>query len=247
MNSFPDPSVAVLIPIYQTNLSETERAALAQGVAVLGQYPIRLVKPKGLALDDILQEFPALDTESFPDRYFTGTDAYNQLLTSLDFYRRFAQYEHVLIYQLDAWVFRDELPYWCAQKYDYLGAPGTHQIEYDNLPAEAAAQFAEILTSNRLVFNGGLSLRRVKAMIRYLKVYNFFFPGWRGNEDMLFSLEATRLRPMKPFIRLPTWQEALRFSFEKSPAASYELTDRQLPFGCHAGERYAPAFWKKFY
>ncbi len=247
MNAFPEPSVAVLIPIYQTNLSETERAALTQGVTVLGRYPMLLIKPEGLAVDAILQEFPDLDTESFPDHYFTGTDAYNHLLTSPDFYQRFTDYEHILIYQLDAWVFRDELAYWCAQKYDYLGAPGLHRVEYDSLPAEKAAQFAEVLTNHRLVFNGGLSLRRVKTMIRYLKIYNFFYPAWKGNEDMLFSREATRLLPMKLFIKLPPWQEALRFAFEKSPAASYELTDHQLPFGCHAGERYAPEFWKKFY
>ena len=247
MNSFPEPSVAVLIPIYQTNLSETEQAALAQGVTVLGRYPMLLVKPEGLAVDAILQEFPVLGIESFPDRYFTGTDAYNQLLTSLDFYQRFADYEHILIYQLDAWVFRDELPYWCAQKHDYLGAPGLHRVEYDSLSAEEAAHFAEVLTNHRLVFNGGLSLRRVRAMIHYLKIYDFFYPAWKGNEDMLFSREATRLLPMKPFIKLPTWQQALRFAFEKSPAASYELTNHQLPFGCHAGERYAPDFWKNFY
>jgi len=79
-----------------------------------------------------------------------------------------------------------------------------------------------------------------------LKIYNRFYPTWKGNEDMLFSLEATRLIPMKLFIRLPTWQQALRFAFEKSPAASYELTDHALPFGCHAWERYDPAFWQKF-
>ncbi len=247
MNSFPEPSVVVLIPIYQTNLSESERASLAQGVAMLGRYPIRLVKPEGLAVDTILREFPDVNTESFPDHYFTGTDSYNQLLISLDFYRRFAQYEHMLIYQLDAWVFRDELPYWCARKYDYLGAPGFYQPEFDSLPANAASQFANALANRRLVFNGGLSLRRVKAIIRYLKIYQTFYPAWKGNEDMLFSLEATRLLPMKPFIKLPPWQEALRFAFEKSPAASYELTGHQLPFGCHAGERYAPAFWKSFY
>ncbi|GHB69667.1 DUF5672 family protein [Persicitalea jodogahamensis] len=247
MNLFPEPSVAVLIPIYQTTLSETELASLTQGISVLGRYPVLLVKPEGLDVSAILQKFPSLGTESFADHYFTGTDSYNQLLISLDFYRRFAKYQHILIYQLDAWVFRDELPYWCAQKYDYLGAPGLHQPEFDSLPAEAASQFAEVLTNHRLVFNGGLSLRRVKAMIRYLKIYQTFYPAWKGNEDMLFSLEATRLLPMKPFIKLPSWQEALRFSFEKSPAASYELTGHQLPFGCHAGERYAPEFWRNFY
>lgn len=240
------PSVAVLVPLYQMALSVAERASLDQCVRTLGAYPTILVKPEKLAVDLLLEDFPMLRTVSFPDHFFTGTDSYNKLLTSPDFYRRFVDYDYILIHQLDAYVFRDELPYWCGQKFDYVGAPTVHQEAYDALPAGAEQDFAQTLTSQRIVFNGGLSLRRVQGLIRYLKIYNRFYPAWQGNEDMLFSLEATRLIPMKLFIRLPTWQQALRFAFEKSPAASYELTDHALPFGCHAWERYAPAFWQEF-
>ncbi|MPR34272.1 hypothetical protein GBK04_13130 [Cytophagaceae bacterium SJW1-29] len=240
------PSVAVLVPLYQTALSLAERASLSQCLRVLGDYPILLVKPQGLDVTSIVNAFPLLRTQSFPDHFFTGTDSYNQLLTSPDFYQRFIEYDYVLIHQLDAYVFRDELPYWCAQKLDYIGAPTVHQEAFDALPAGAEHEFAHTLTTHRIVFNGGLSLRRVRGLIRYLNIYRRFYPAWRGNEDMLFSLEATRLIPMKLFIRLPTWQQALRFSFEKSPAASYELTHHALPFGCHAWERYAPEFWQEF-
>lgn len=240
------PSVAVLVPLYQTALSLAERASLAQCLRVLGTYPIILIKPETLPVAPILNEFPTLRTQAFADHFFTGTDSYNTLLTSPDFYRNFTEYEYVLIYQLDAYVFRDELPYWCGQKLDYIGAPTVHQEAFDALPAGAEQEFARTLTTQRIVFNGGLSLRRVQGLIRYLNIYQRFYPVWQGNEDMLFSLEATRLIPMKLFIRLPTWQQALRFAFEKSPAASYELTQNQLPFGCHAWERYDPEFWQKF-
>ena len=240
------PSVAVLVPLYQTVLSQAERASLVQCICVLGTYPIILIKPVGLKVDRLLAEFPTLRTQDFADEFFTGTDSYNRLLTSLDFYQKFAEHEYVLIYQLDAYVFRDELPYWCGQKLDYIGAPSVHQESVNALAAGDKEEFARTLSSQRLVFNGGLSLRRVKGVIRYLKIYQSFFSVWQGNEDMLFSREATRLVLMKPFIRLPTWQQALRFSFEKSPAASYELTQHHLPFGCHAWERYDPAFWQKF-
>ncbi len=239
------PSVAVLVPLYQTALSLSERTSLVQCIRVLGTYPIILIKPAGLKVDRLLAEFPLLRTLDFPDHFFTGTDSYNKLLTSLDFYRHFTEYDYVLIHQLDAYIFRDELPYWCGQKLDYIGAPSVHQEAFDTLPAGAEQEFAHTLTTRRIVFNGGLSLRRVKGMIRYLNIYRRFYPTWLGNEDMLFSLEATRLIPMKLFIRLPTWQQALRFAFEKSPAASYQLTQNQLPFGCHAWERYDPEFWQK--
>ena len=240
------PSVAVLVPLYQTALSEAERASLVQCIRVLGTYPIILIKPVGLKVDNLLAEFPMLRTQDFAGEFFTSTDSYNRLLTSLDFYQKFAEHEYVLIHQLDAYVFRDELPYWCGQRLDYIGAPSVHQESVNALTAGDKEEFARTLSSQRLVFNGGLSLRRVQGVIRYLKLYKRFFPAWRGNEDMLFSREATRLILMKPFIRLPTWQQALRFAFEKSPAASYEITHHQLPFGCHAWERYDPEFWQKF-
>ncbi len=246
MNLLPAPSVAILIPLYRTDLTPTERLSLRQCVAVLGKYPIVLVKPEGLAVSALLQEFPKLTTRSFPDHYFTGTDSYNKLLVSPEFYQPFRSYEYVLIYQLDAFVFRDELPYWCAQGLDYVGAPTLHPTEFDALSATESTAYARALSARRVVLNGGLSLRRVEGILRYLKIYNRFYPPWRGNEDMLFSREATRLIPMKPFIKLPKWPQALRFAFEKSPAASYALTDHTLPFGCHAWERYAPDFWAEF-
>ncbi len=42
------------------------------------------------------------------------------------FYKQFLNYEYILIYQLDAFVFKDELNY-CSQGIDYVGAPGCVQ------------------------------------------------------------------------------------------------------------------------
>ncbi|TDB68962.1 DUF5672 family protein [Arundinibacter roseus] len=246
MSSLPVPSVAVLIPIYQNHFSEVEKAALKQCFRTLDTYPIYFVKPQSLDIKILLSEFPMARTQAFADDYFTGTDSYNKLMISPGFYQQFDAFDYLLICQPDAYVFRDELPYWCAQGYDYLGAPTLHQEEFDALPAHQHQDFARALATHRLVFNGGLSLRRVKGILRYLRIYNTLFPAWIGNEDMLFSREATRLRLLKPFIKLPSWEVALRFSFEKSPAASFELTQHSLPFGCHAYERYAPDFWHPF-
>ncbi len=61
--------------------------------------------------------------EYFNNEYFNGVSGYNKLMLSREFYLRFKNYEYILIYQLDAYVFRDELDYWCGQGYDYIGAP----------------------------------------------------------------------------------------------------------------------------
>ena len=245
-SSHQENSVAVVIPIYQSTLSVAEKASLKQCMHVLGKYPVKIIKPHSLNLDTLQKEYPAIEMISFGNEYFSGTDAYNRLLTSVEFYKTFLSFEFILIYQLDAFVFRDELSEWCRKGYDYIGAPSLHQEEFNTLGKESKNEYAKALSANRIVFNGGLSLRRIPAFIRYLKIYNWFYPAWLGNEDMLFSQEATRLIPMKLFLRLPTWQEALHFSFEKSPAATFELTNNLLPFACHAWERYDPDFWSAF-
>lgn len=241
-----DPSVAIVIPVYKSVSTESEKLSLRQCMTVLGKYPVKIIKPQHLEFPELKEEFPNIEYVSFDDNYFKGIDAYNRLMISSDFYKTFADYEFILIYQLDAFVFRDDLSEWCKKGFDYIGAPSLHKEEFDRLPASSKDVFADALSSNRFVLNGGLSLRRVSAFLRYLKIYNLVYPAWVGNEDMLFSQEATRLIPMKLFLKLPTWKEALRFSFEKSPAATFEITDRKLPFACHAWERYDPEFWSTF-
>ena len=241
-----DPSVAIVIPVYKLALTELEKISLRQCMTVLSGYPVKIAKPASLDFPELRKEFPSIEFISFDDAYFKGIDAYNRLMIWEGFYKSFSDYEYILIYQLDAYVFRDELADWCRKGYDYIGAPSLHQEEFDKLSAASKDSFASALSSNRFVLNGGLSLRRVPAFLRYLKIYNMFYPAWLGNEDMLFSQEATRLIPMKLFLKLPTWQEALQFSFEKSPAATFEITGRKLPFACHAWERYDPDFWASF-
>jgi hypothetical protein len=212
----------------------------------LKAYPIKIIKPESLNLNELVAKTPYIELLSFEDHYFSGVDQYNALMTSLHFYKRFNDFQFILIYQLDAFVFRDELRAWCSEGFDYIGSPTLHQPIFDALPAEKKDDYAAALSKRRFVLNGGLSLRRIAAFTRYLKIYNFFFSPWKGNEDMLFSQEATRLFPMRLFMKTPSWRRALGFAFEKSPAAAFALTGQKLPFGCHAWERYDPAFWRPY-
>ncbi|MCE7068260.1 DUF5672 family protein [Dyadobacter sp. CY326] len=239
-------SAAVVIPVYKSVLNDNEKLSLKQCMKVLGDYPVQIVKPASLDLSAVKEAYPAIELISLDDVHFKGIAAYNRLMISIEFYKLFIKYEYILIYQLDAYVFRDALSEWCNKGYDYVGAPSLHMPEYDALDADAHETFASAFDKHRVVLNGGLSLRRIPAIIRYLKIYNAIYPAWLGNEDMLFSQEATRLIPMKLFLKTPSWRNALAFAFEKSPAATYTLMQHKLPFGCHAWERYDPQFWSAF-
>ena len=211
----------------------------------------------------------SLYIEYFDKDYFASVIGYNRLCLTIEFYKRVSSYKYMLIYQLDAWVFRDELEYWCKKGYDYVGAPWfTNWGAYEE---------GETLWA---VGNGGLSLRRNSFFIKFLQYklpiclnieINKGFKAFGKsciksigihntmrwyiehqhvfiNEDYFFTKyipdmsNCSRLMP-----QMPTPIESLNFSFERSPSYCYMLCENKLPFGCHAFEKYEyEIFWKKY-
>ncbi|MEY2895396.1 MAG: hypothetical protein RIS42_1115, partial [Bacteroidota bacterium] len=104
--------VAVVIPLYQTKLNPQEEVSLRQCVRILGKHPIIIVAPESLDLSFLSPFGITPKTIRFKDEYFKSTKTYNKLLTSTVFYEAFANYEYILIYQLDAYVFEDNLLAW---------------------------------------------------------------------------------------------------------------------------------------
>jgi hypothetical protein len=228
--------VSVIIPIYKSDLTDSETRSFKQCLQILGDHPLMLVAPNGL--DTSIYENIAgrnLQCAYFNKRYFNSVRGYSELLLSKKFYCRFEAYEYILIYQLDAWVFRNDLSYWCKQNHDYVGAPW---LEAPPIPSgkKPLINISNFLINK--VGNGGLSLRKVKPHIRWAWWVSFIFKFFPKNEDILWTL-------LVPF-KKPNAMEALQFAFELEPEQSYELTNGQLPFGCHAWEKYNPIFWKRF-
>lgn len=226
--------VAVLIPLYQTQLNPKEAISLQRCLHILGKHPIIFIAPASLNLSFLNSYGIQPNTIRFNDAYFKSPKTYNHLLTSSIFYEALTHFEYILIYQLDAYVFEDHLLEWCAKGYDYIGAPKLRKHHVENRT-----------NCTPVLFNGGLSLRRVKPLLRYIKIYQFFFDAWLANEDAMFSFAQKRAIPFRFLLRLPTWKEALAFSIEQNPETSYQILGK-LPFGCHAWERYNPNFWKPF-
>ena len=257
----------IVIPIYRETLSDSELLSLRQCIKILGSFKIFLVCPKKIDLwlyKSIFQEYDSQFTvEYFSPEYFESVAAYNRLMLSQFFYTRFLQYEYMLIYQLDAYVFENKLTEWCDKGYDYIGAPWLYPDR----------KFHETCG------NGGFSLRKISSFISLLKeplenklfslkgllcYYRYRGPlhklkyvllgllGYKNtldyfininpvNEDIFYSsLKYDRFS-------IPEAQEAMIFSFETEPSFLYKKTESKLPFGCHAWEKYEyDTFWQKF-
>ncbi len=226
--------VAVVIPIYQPSLSPSEIISLEQCLRVLGNYPIRFIAPNNLSTDFLHPWIANPYVIRFEDDYFRSPKTYNKLLTSPVFYETFLNFEYILIYQLDAFVFEDQLQEWCMKGYDYIGAP---KLRKHHLTDSYSCQ--------PVLLNGGLSLRKTKSLLRYINIYRLFFREWLANEDAMFSFAQRRAYPFQLLLKIPNWKEALSFAIEQNPQIGFQKLGK-LPFGCHAWERYNPTFWKKF-
>lgn len=258
--------VSVVIPIYKGNLLKTEVKSFEQCIKILGNYKIVLVCPTSLdtsCYDSVAKKFnKKIFFEKFNQSYFSDLKGYNQLMLSIEFYKRFKPCKFLLIYQLDAWVFKDELEYWCKKGYSFIGAPWFEGMDKANSESPFMG-----------VGNGGFSLRRTNQILkllrrkeyyqnlekifRIMKILPFFkryslinktirkmeiFNYCIGNEDYKIFVMSSYVKKFK----LAPFEEALKFSFEVNPDVLYKLNNRNLPFGCHAWEKHNPKFWTQF-
>jgi hypothetical protein len=245
--------VKVLIPIYKSELTKVEEASLKQCVKLLSEFPIIFVQPKSLYSSNINYD-GLIKTEVFEDHFFKDVFGYNSLMLSEVFYERFIDSEYILIYQLDAYVFKNELKYWCSKGYDYIGAPW---IASKNTVIN---RFLKTFHSSRKkarqaiffkVGNGGFSLRRVSSFFYATQKLKLEIEdNLKRNrndfwimEDVFWSLTAPT--HLKNFL-IPGYKEALKFAIDRKPKLAFKLNNQVLPFGCHGLEKTkAKSFWQE--
>ena len=251
--------VAVTIPVYKKTPDETEKKSFEQCLKVLGTRPIIFFcahKFDSSYYSTFCSTYGIkFIKRTFNSKYFKSKENYSKLCLTKKFYSAFADYEFILIYQLDAWIFCDQLDYWCQQDYDYIGAPFPEDIN----ALSDKVNFA-------VVGNGGFSLRRVNAIINVFEnlhyslknwsqikeayreristnplwwIYCFIrYAGYRNTINYLvkkswedqFFFEVARLTF---FIRMPDPTKALEFSFEYRPSEAFKQNGNKLPMGCH--------------
>lgn len=257
---------AIVIPIYQEQLSASELFSIKNAIEVLNKHDIYFVGPERLAvfLRDFSKQFNyPIRSKLFADPYFASIAGYNDLMLSSMFYRAFSEYQCILIAQTDTLVFRDELNFWADKGYSYIGAPLYEGYTKPVYPLQLS-----------WVGNGGFSLRNIKDFLQVLdrpRIFrNKLMEAWPGswisntyrfikdyfsfvfkdvhlnidvNEDLFWSLFVA---PRCSFFKIPDVNAAVSFAFEAHPEYLFELNHNKLPFGCHAWQRYNPGFWEPF-
>lgn len=262
------PSIAVITPIYQTQISPNEQYAIRHILRHLSAYPRYIIAPDTLNIN-----ITHFETCYFTAHYFADVAGYNQLMLSEDFYQQFSQFDYILICQLDALILSDQLQAFCEMGYDYIGAPwfasNTNPIEgfigcgNGGLSLRHVAHSLDVIRSTNFdKLNIFRKLLRVMSQdyadistnpiyIRWLKKFNLFRHSRHGIQNYIQTYQwnedrfwGARTPIFYPNFKVAPVEIGLKFAFEMFPAYSFEKNERQLPFGCHAWWRYGEDFWK---
>ena len=222
----------VVVPVYKKNPVFFEQAALIQCVRMLGEKrDIYLVAPFGLDLSGYARLCPnyKFRVKRMAKPFFNSLASYNQLCKRWQFYDAFREYQYMLVYQLDCWVFGDNLDYFMSLGYDYIGAPW---IAIDTEKNTATAVKCG---------NGGFSLRRIDKFVDICKAHEAEADNESVPEDVFFSNNCEKEMNISPV------EVGREFSFEVGPSLFFKLNNNKLPMGCHKPYLFEfKTFWKDY-
>ena len=257
----------VVIPIHSLKPSAYEIISFRQCFKILGNHPIKVIAPRHLDITEYKKAVPDFEVIFIAPSWLASLKTYNKLKYSRYFYNLFNQYDFILTYELDAFVFFDRLNEWCNKNYDYIGAPWFEGFDKPH-------------SENKItgVGNSGFSLRKTKTMQKVLKTFYYKNPKeyntgnrnkiiaiikypyrklmnmlWHENytlqynydgcsEDRLFCVDVAKQFPL----HIAPIDEAIKFSFEVNPDQLFKINKNNLPMGCHAWWKYNFDFWKPF-
>ena len=262
----PKEKVVVVIPIHKGNPTDYELISFEQCYKVLAKHPILIVAPKGLNVTAYKERIDHIHVIYIPKHWQSSLQSYNTLKKSHFFYTLLKDYEYILTYELDAFVFRDDLLMWCNKGYDYIGAPWFDKLGGADLNSEMLG-----------VGNSGFSLRKTQTIHKYIsryvhksKRYYSYNPFikllgmgeyYLGHVNKLLGINYSvekfchepedmlicfKLKKQFPSIQIAPLEDAWRFAFEFNPRLLYQLSQEELPFGCHAWWKYDLEFWKPY-
>ncbi|MCX2573425.1 DUF5672 family protein [Pedobacter sandarakinus] len=253
--------VAIVIPFYKQNLSAYEKISLQQCQKTLSRHDIVAIKPDQLLLPSLSNLIEFDNVINFSNHYFQDIAGYNRLMLSAEFYKAFLNYEYILVYQMDCFVFYDGLSDWCNQNWDYIGAPWIKKtyhkdpisLLFSKLKRRIVSQFnfGDNSSPNQRqldnqVGNGGFSLRRVAKFHDLCLLLKPIVDDYLSandhlhNEDVFWSIEVNREQRI---LHIPSCTTALKFAVEVPPIRIKNLTPKDFPFGCHDWDKYAD-YWR---
>lgn len=266
-----DKKLCVVVPVHKAFLSEEETLSLKACYEHLNKYDCFLLHPKEMNVEHYVSIHPDLILMPVDPSWLSSTKSYNEMKMSLAFYQLFGQYNYLLTYELDAFIFHSRFDECNAFDFDFIGAP----LFNNYTKANRDAAFTKGC-------NSGFSMRNIQSCIAVLRQKKKLYIKWRiarffivnssllrnylkrenwQKQTLFYSHQLTDFFKKKYFHEDIIWTQmvplqfpqfkvadtasAAKFSFELNPERLFILNHYQLPLGCHAWRKHYD-FWKDF-
>ncbi len=253
--------VVVVVFLHSETPTSLELISFKQAYKILSKHSIFVICPDSIDTKNYDSVINNIRYIKIPGHWQDSIQSYNKLKLSRFLYQIFADYEFLLTYELDAFVFKDELLDWCDKGFDFIGAPWFKGLSDPTIPYEFLG-----------VGNSGFSLRRISRMreilkrnylpkptlkdfvrLEFKKICRYYYGSVKNLGRENYTIQKYVSTPedlfiyeygMKYEIAIPKPDIAMQFSFEVNPSLLYSMNMMNLPFGCHAWARYELEFWK---
>ena len=239
----------IIIPLYKYDLYDYEIMSLNRILDLYySKYDIMFLVPDNFDIWKLLNKYYYNLTDNFVytyykwhESYFVNSSTYNIICLNKNFYETFInKYNYMLIYQLDAYIFKDELDYWINKEYDYIGS-FENVILYNNLLKKDNYLYSindfnkkynfTIPDDKKYIFNmnGGCSLRNINFCYNIVNNIDFYYYILYDSgiiaEDSFYSL----------FCKDVSIYESCKFGYSHfNLELSQIINNYELPFCAHA-------------
>ncbi len=245
-------TVVVIIPIHMEEPTELEKISLQQTLTVLHKYPIVFQAPLHLDTSWYIDYCKGKAEVSIERFDWKGHEAYGLLHTSDFYYKRFLKYEYMLTCHLDAFVFRDELDYWCSLGYDYIGS-----VIYSTkfIMKDTFLKIVTTFTNPEYFGNGGFALKKTRTFYKITSRFKLYIDlyHWqrrmrkRGFYDDLFH--STHYPKLSSSFKAAPKHLAEKFGadfviWNEADLPFSNADQSSLPFGIHGWIKNQNEYWK---
>lgn len=237
----------ILIPIYKEKINFDEYRSIHNTINLYNdKYDIFFMCNNKLNIS-LYKNLFNIGYKFFDYELFHDAGSYSDLLINRNFYKRFLNYEYMLIAQHDAYIFNKyNLEYFMNKKYSYLGALFmTYNIENTleiKLLQEAfnnnytVKQLKDIISTRynikyninfecTLGMSGGLSLRKIDLIYHLLKEETDWF--WAEDLKLCSILDKRNL------LDNILVKDIINFSMENEKYIDFYKENKIIPYSVH--------------
>lgn len=180
----------IIIPVYNEIPTENEKLSISTTLVRLSGMDTFIVAPSDVEVKWYRENYKCnvfnMESTIWKSKDRNQYPNYNRMMMNVKFYKKFDEYEYMLVCQPDCLILKNqsELEQIYKMGYDYIGGV----FDFNNVLKAACKvwfykKYPQLESKEFICGNGGLSLRKITSVKKYIRRFKLFSAG---EEDIFF-------------------------------------------------------------